>query len=58
MNQLPSVAFVSAPIDTLSTCFRLLRSRARSLSSNDLCSDGVAALAEALKGNTSLQLLE
>ena len=51
-------AFVSAPIDTLSTCFRLLPSRARSLSSNSLFSRGVAALAEAIKGNTTLQSLE
>ena len=56
----PSVfAFVSAPIDTpqhsLST---RLRSRARSISSNFLGPKGGAALAEGLKGNTTLQKLE
>ena len=51
-------AFVSAPIDTLSTCFRLLRSHARSLSSNSLYSDGVAALADGFKVNSTLEVLE
>ena len=51
--------FVSAPIDTsqhsLST---RLRSRARSILPNLLGPKGGAALAEGLKGNTTLQKLE
>ena len=43
------------PIDTLSP---RLRSHARSLSFNDLGPKGGAALAEGLKGNTTLQSLE
>ena len=48
-------AFVSAPIDTLSTH---LRSHARSLSSNKLSPKGGAALAEGIEGNTTLQSLK
>ena len=48
-------AFVSAPIDTLST---RLRSHARSLQSNCLGPEGGTALAEGLKGNSTLQSLE
>ena len=48
-------AFVSAPIDTLSI---RLRSRARSLQGNWLSPQGGAALAEGIKGNTTLQSLE
>ena len=47
-------AFVSAPIDTLSS----LRSHARRLSLNELGPGGGAALAEGIKGNTTLQSLE
>jgi len=46
---------VSAPVDMLS--FRLY-SHARSISSNRLGAEGVAALAEGLKGNSTLQVLE
>ena len=48
-------AFLSMPIDTLST---RTRSHARSLSLNNLGPKGGAALAEGLKGNTTLQSLE
>ena len=51
----PPSAFVSAPIDTLSTRFR---SHARSLYMNELGPQGGAALAEGLKGNSTLQSLE
>ena len=47
-------AFLSAPIDTPITS----HSRARSLRENDLGSNGVAALAEGLKGNSTLQSLK
>ena len=50
-------AFVSAPVDTtvLNTS---LRSRARSLQGNRLGPEGGAALAEGIKGNSTLQSLE
>ena len=48
-------AFLSAPIDTLST---RLRSYACSLSVNKLGPQGGAAVAESLKGNSKLQSLE
>ena len=50
------LAFVSAPIDTPQ--HRAPRSHARSLSWNGLGPEGGAALAEGLKGNTTLQSLE
>ena len=47
--------FVSMPIDTLSI---RLRSRARSLQGNRLGPQGGAALAEGIKGNTTLRSLK
>jgi hypothetical protein len=49
-------AFLSAPIDTTHSSH--IRSRARSLRENDLGPEGGAALAEGLKGNSTLLSLE
>ena len=49
--------FVSAPVDT-SQHQACLLTRARSLDRNDLGPEGGAALAEGLKGNSTLQVLE
>jgi len=49
-------AFVSAPVDTSQhTCFL---TRTRRLGDNKLGAGGVAALAEGLKGNSTLQTLK
>jgi hypothetical protein len=47
--------FYQRPLTRLSTC---LRSRARSLRRNELGPEGATALAEGLKGNSTLQSLE
>ena len=51
----PVFAFVSAPVDTSQ---HLPPYRARSLRANQLGPEGGAALAEGLKGNSTLQVLE
>ena len=54
----PSVfAFVSAPIDT-SRLHTHLRPHPRSLKANQLGPDGGAAIAEGLKGNSTMQSLK
>ena len=47
--------FCQRPLTLLSTCFL---TRARRLGCNNLGSEGTAALAEGLKGNSTLQSLE
>ena len=51
-------AFLSVPIDSPPVLSTRPCSHARSLSENRLGSKGAAALAEGLKGNTTLQSLE
>ena len=57
MHARPKVfAFMSAPIDT--SQHLCLLTRARSFEHNNLGPEGGAALAEGLKGNSTLQVLK